>query len=31
MKFKMEDSKAMTTPMSMTTALDAGRKVNTWT
>jgi hypothetical protein len=30
-KFKMENSKAMTTPMSMTTTLDADEEVNTWT
>jgi hypothetical protein len=30
-KFKMEDSKAMTMPMSTTTALMRTRKVNTWT
>jgi hypothetical protein len=30
-KFKMEDSKAMATPMSTTTTLVRMRKVNTWT
>jgi hypothetical protein len=30
-KFKMEDSKAMDTPMSTTIALNADRRVNTWT
>jgi hypothetical protein len=30
-KFKMEDSKAMATPMSMTTALDADEEGDTWT
>jgi hypothetical protein len=30
-KFKMEDSKAMATPMSMTTALDANEEGETWT
>jgi hypothetical protein len=30
-KFKMEDSKAMATPMSATTALMRMRKVNMWT
>jgi hypothetical protein len=30
-KFKMEDSKAMTTPMSTTTALMRTAKVNMWT
>jgi hypothetical protein len=30
-KFKMEDSKAMATSMSTTAALDALRKVSTWT
>jgi hypothetical protein len=30
-KFKMEDSKAMATPMSTTIALDADEKVNMWT
>jgi hypothetical protein len=30
-KFKMEDSKAMTTPMSTATALDTDEEVNMWT
>jgi hypothetical protein len=30
-KFNIEDSKATVMPMSTTTALDAMRKVNTWT